>query len=246
MIGRLALVTGGAGGIGSAVALELARCGASVVLMDRDPEQLATCAPGKGAAGYVVADLQEPDQVVHAVESAAEIGGGPIDLLVNAAGIYRIRPALDLEVEEWEGVLRTNLRGTWLASRAVARRLLADGRSGSIVNVSSTAALIADPAEPAAHYNASKAGVIALTRQLAVEWAPAIRVNAVCPGVINTPMLRMMDDPETGRAYLDTKVPLRRLGRPEEVARAIAFLASDDAAYVTGVALPVDGGLTTL
>ncbi|MBI3647823.1 MAG: SDR family oxidoreductase [Actinobacteria bacterium] len=209
MKGRRALVTGGAGGIGSAVARELILRGAAVALLDRDPE-------------------------------------GPVDLLVNAAGIYRFRPAVELGVDEWEEVLGINLRGTWLVSREVARELLAGGGAGSIVNISSTAGLVADAAEPAVHYNASKAGVIALTRQCAVEWAPRIRVNAVCPGLIDTPMLRIMDDPAAGQRYLDTMVPLGRIGRPEDVARTIAFLASEDAAYVTGAALPVDGGVTAL
>ena len=109
------------------------------------------------------------------------------------------------------------------------------------------AGLVADVSEPTAAYNASKAGVIALTKQMAAEWARhGIRVNCVCPGVIDTPMLRLMDDPETGRAYLEEHVPLGRLGRPEEVASLIVFLASDEASYITGAAVPVDGGATIL
>jgi meso-butanediol dehydrogenase/(S,S)-butanediol dehydrogenase/diacetyl reductase len=244
--GRRALVTGGAGGIGSAVARELGARGGSVVLLDRDADQAAAIASEIGAAGYVVADVRNATEVAAATARAAVFLDGVVDILVNAAGIYRIRPAVDLGVDEWEDVLGINLRGTWLASREVARSLLASGVPGAIVNISSTAGLIADRSEPAAHYNASKAGVIALTRQCAVEWAPTIRVNAVCPGVIDTPMLRLMDDPAAGQTYVETMVPLGRLGRPDDVARAIAFLASDDAAYVTGVALPVDGGVTSL
>ncbi len=118
---------------------------------------------------------------------------------------------------------------------------------GRCVNISSTAGLVADPTEPSVHYNASKAGVIALTKQLAVELAPhAIRVNAVCPGVIDTPMLRLMDDPEAGRRYLKEMIPLGRLGRREEVAAVIAFLSSDEAGYLTGVVVPIDGGMTAM
>ena len=230
--GRRALVTGGASGIGRATAELLAREGARVSVLDH---------VGDGIRG----DVRDEEDVVAAAAAAAAELGGPIDVLVNSAGIYRITPLLELRNDEWSEVLDVNLRGSFLVAREVVRRLVAAGRGGAIVNLSSIAALVADAAEPAAHYNASKAGVVALTKQMAVEWARYdVRVNAVCPGVIDTPVLRLMDDPAHGQAYLEEAVPLRRFGRPEEVARVIAFLASDEASYVTGVAVPIDGGAT--
>ena len=244
MAGRRALVTGGAGGIGLACARRLLAEGAEVVLLDRRAD--APSAAGIGAAP-VACDVRDPGAVAAAVTRAAGLLNGPVDVLINAAGVYRIAPLLDLTPEEWDDVQAVNLRGTFLAGRAVAAALIAAGRPGAIVNISSTAGLVADAAEPSAHYNASKAGVLALTRQMAAEWAPhGIRANAVCPGVIDTPMLRMMDDPAAGAAYLRTGVPQGRLGSAEEVAAAIAFLASDDASYLTGAAVPVDGGVTAI
>jgi NAD(P)-dependent dehydrogenase (short-subunit alcohol dehydrogenase family) len=246
LAGRRALVTGGAGGIGMASARLLLAEGARVVLLDRDADALRD---GGNAipAETVVADVTDPESVARAVSAAADALGGPVDSLVNAAGIYRIASALAVSLAEWEEVMAINLRGTFLMSRAVAAALGAATKPGAIVNLASTAGLVADADEPTVHYNSSKAGVIALTKQLAVEWAPlGIRVNAVCPGVIDTPMLRLMDDPEAGRRYLQTSVPLRRLGAAEEVAAVICFLLSESASYVTGVALPVDGGATAL
>jgi NAD(P)-dependent dehydrogenase (short-subunit alcohol dehydrogenase family) len=245
MAGRRALITGGAGGIGLACARRLLAEGAEVVLLDRSADALSSAA-GIGAAP-VACDIRDPGAVAAAVARAAGLLNGPADVLVNSAGVYRIAPLLDLTPGEWDDVLAVNLRGTFLAGRAVAAALIAAGRPGAIVNISSTAGLVADATEPSAHYNASKAGVLALTRQMAAEWARyGIRANAVCPGVIDTPMLRMMDDPAAGAAYLRTGVPQGRLGSAEEVAAAIAFLASDDASYLTGAAVPVDGGVTAI
>jgi 3-oxoacyl-[acyl-carrier protein] reductase len=243
--GRRALVTGGASGIGLAVARRLTAAGAVVALLDRDPA-VKGVADGLGAAA-LVADIVDDAAVEGAVDRSAVALGGPPDVLVSSAGVYRIARLLDMDAAAWDEVLDVNLRGTLLAGRAVARGLAAAGRRGAIVNLASTAALVADASEPTAHYNASKAGVVALTRQMAAEWAPlGIRVNAVCPGVIDTPMLRLMDDPAAGERYLREGVPLGRLGTADEVAAVVAFLASDEASYVTGVALPIDGGATIL
>jgi NAD(P)-dependent dehydrogenase (short-subunit alcohol dehydrogenase family) len=243
--GRRALITGGASGIGFATASRIIAEGGEVGVIDLDPEGLRRSRNDLKLQFAQRCDVRHPGEVEAAVDAAARALGGPIDVLVNAAGVYRIQPLIDLAPEEWDHVFAVNLRGTYLACRAVGRRMIATGNGGSIVNLSSIAALVADAHEPAAHYNASKAGVIALSMQLAVEWAPhGIRVNAVCPGLIDTPMLRVMDNPETGAAYVESSVPLRRLGRADEVASAIAFLLSDEAAYITGAAIPIDGGLT--
>ena len=191
--------------------------------------------------------MTSPDQAAGAVSQAAELLGGPADVLVSAAGIYRIRPLLELSAQEWDETLTANLRGPFLVGQAFAAALIKTGQPGAIVNIGSTAAVVADAGEPSAHYNASKAGVLALTRQMAAEWAPhGIRANAVCPGVIDTPMLRLMDDPAAGRAYLDAGVPLRRLGTAAEIAAVIVFLASQDASYLTGTAVMADGGSTAI
>jgi NAD(P)-dependent dehydrogenase (short-subunit alcohol dehydrogenase family) len=240
MAGRRALITGGASGIGLACARRLVAEGAEVVLLDLS-------SPAITGAATVICDVRDPDAVARAATRAAGLLNGPADVLVSSAGVYRIAPLLDLTPGEWDDVVAVNLRGTFLAGRAVAAALIAAGLPGAIVNISSTAGLVADPSEPSAHYNASKAGVLALTRQMAAEWAPyGIRANAVCPGVIDTPMLRLMDDPAAGAAYLQADVPQRRLGSADEVAAVIVFLASDDASYLTGAAVPVDGGITAI
>jgi NAD(P)-dependent dehydrogenase (short-subunit alcohol dehydrogenase family) len=243
MAGRRCVVTGAGSGIGLAVARRLSVEGASVVGLDRveDPGTLPE------PVGFVRCDVRQEASVERAFAEAENALEGVPDVLVNAAGIYRIAPMTDTTLEEWDDVIGTNLTGTFLTGRTFARSLLRSGEPGAVTNVSSIAALAGDAGEPSGHYAASKGGVLALTRQMAVEWAPhGIRANAVCPGVIDTPMLRLTERPEEASAYLETAVPLGRLGSAEEVASVISFLCSPDAAYLTGVAVPVDGGILAL
>lgn len=244
-LGRRALVTGAASGIGLATARLLREQGAAVVLLDRQAEALEKAAVELGVAS-VNCDVTEPDAVERAIADAAHELGGAVDVLVNAAGVYRIARAVEIAPGDWDEVLDINLRGSFLVARAVARALIEAEQPGAIVNVASTSALRGYALEPSAHYNASKAGIVAMTQQLAVEWGPhGIRVNAVCPGVIDTPMLRVLNDP-TCRDYLRSGLPLQRLGTAEEVACCVSFLASDLGSYVTGAALVIDGGATAI
>lgn len=243
--GRRALVTGAASGIGAAVATRLAAEGAVVAGMDRAWDGGVTGVTGDtGDAAPVIrlaADVRDPAAVEAAVAAAAGALGGPPDVVVNAAGVYLVRSLLDTTPDEWDAVQAVNLRGTFLVAAAAVR---AGMGPGVIVNLSSVAAYEGSAAEPSGAYNASKAAVGNLTRQMAAEWAGrGIRVVAIAPGVIDTPMLRLMDDPTAGRAYLDSAVPLRRLGTAAEIAAAVGFAASAEAAYLTGTTIVVDGGL---
>ena len=223
------IVTGAASGIGRATATLALDRGARVALIDRDP-----------APSSMRADVTDEDDIARAFDEVCRSWGETPTAIVHAAGIYRIGPTIELTVAEWTDMITVNLTGAMIVARAAARLM---SGAGAIVLVSSIAAERGDRHEPAAHYAASKGGVSALCRQLAVEWGPrGIRVNAVAPGVIDTPMLRLGDDPERCDAYLAEAVPLGRLGRAEEVAEACLFLAGPQSAYITGAVIPVDGG----
>lgn len=232
------LVTGGGSGIGLAVSRLASASGARVVVLDRDVSGI-----DPSVVGSVAVDVTDEPAVVAAVGTAIALLGGAPDGVVCAAGVYAIDPALDIDAERFLEVLRINTVGSFLVAREAVRSMIAAGARGSIVLLSSIASERGALREPGAHYAASKGAVVSMTRQLAVEWAEhGIRVNAVSPGVIRTPMLRLTDDPEATRDYLATGVPLHRLGEAAEVAAACWYLLGDAAAYVTGAVLAVDGG----
>jgi len=235
MDGSVALVTGGSRGIGQAVARELADHGARVIIAD-------LVAPEPAAAGdYVEADIADAQGVQRLFEGLLT-SYGQLDILVNNAGIRRNGPTESLPLEDWTAVLDVNLTAAFLCSAALARHALGRGSKAAIVNITSAAAEVGMPGRAA--YCASKAGLVGLTRALAVEWADrGIRVNAVGPGFTRTHTYDwaikqgVLDD-----VSLLRRVPMNRLAEPHEIARAVRFLASDDASYITGQALYVDGG----
>jgi NAD(P)-dependent dehydrogenase (short-subunit alcohol dehydrogenase family) len=242
--GRVAIVTGAGSGIGRAIATALSREGASVAVADIDEssanETLGQLAASGRDAFAVKVDVANATSV--AAMTDAVLGKlGKIDILVNSAGIASRYAAIDLPEAEWDRVLATNLKGVFLCSQSGARAMIARGAGGAIVNISSVAAAV--PTYEAAHYGASKAGINQLTKSLAVGLARhKIRVNAVQPGTVLTPMNeRDLADPNV-MAERVRLIPLGRVGRPEDVAAATLFLASDEASWITGVSLPVDGG----
>jgi len=238
LIGKRALVTGVSSGIGAACARSFTREGARVSGLDvgKPPLDLAL-------VSFHEADVREEAQVIAAVAGALhELGG--IDVLVNAAGVAGGGPAHLCDLAEWRRVLDVNLTGTFLVSKHALAAMVAQ-KSGSIVNLASVEGL--EGGESMSAYNASKGGVVLLTRNLALDYgAFGVRVNAICPGFIKTPMIGVLQDPNFApiTKRIEEAHALGRLGEPEEVANVALFLASDEASFVSGGAIPVDGGFT--
>jgi NAD(P)-dependent dehydrogenase (short-subunit alcohol dehydrogenase family) len=246
MRGKVAIVTGAGSGIGKATALRFGAEGAAVVCVDLSIETVRGTAKAIEASGgqalALAADVTDERACARMLEETLA-RFGRLTTLVNSAGVRPVAPDIAPPADEWRRVVEVNLTGTYLPSRA-ALAALRDGAPASITNLASIYGLVGGSMAPS--YAASKGGVANLTRQLALNWAPHVRVNCVCPGVIETPMTEELRlDPAWTEAVLK-KYPLGRFGRPEEIAAAILYLASDEAAYVTGVALPVDGGYTAI
>jgi NAD(P)-dependent dehydrogenase (short-subunit alcohol dehydrogenase family) len=263
--GKIAVITGGASGIGRACAIRFAQEGADIAVADLNGERAAETAAavkGLGRRAISLACDTSTEAANEALADAAIAEFGRIDVLVAAAGISHAlyvsgetregaanadRTAshiLNKPVEYWEKVLAVNLTGVMMTDRAVARRMVAAGTGGSIINIASGAAKI--PLPGSADYCVSKAGVWMLTKVLALEVAPHnIRVNAIGPGFIETPMTQTLRDDEARRRAIETSTPLGRLGQPEDIANTALFLASDEASFWTGEIVFPDGGLFT-
>ncbi len=246
--GKVAVITGAGSGIGRVAASLFAAEGAQVVVADVVAEHAASAVDEIRAAGgsatAVTVDVSDEAQVQSMVDAAVTTYGG-LHVLFNNAGIFPDDDGgvLDTPPDTWQKVMEVNLKGVWLGCRSAIPAMLASG-GGSIVNVASFVALMGAATAQIA-YTASKGGVLAMTRELAVEYArQGIRANSLCPGPIETPLLaELLSDPARRQRRL-VHIPIGRFGRPEEIARAALFLASDDASFVTGSALVVDGGIT--
>jgi meso-butanediol dehydrogenase/(S,S)-butanediol dehydrogenase/diacetyl reductase len=234
------LITGGASGIGAATAARFLEEGSRVCVLDRDAkgcDHLRRELPGLAEA--IIADVTDLMQVEAAFAEAVRLMDG-VDILINNAGISVRHKFLDITPEEWEKVLAVNLTGVFYVAQTAARHMWERG-SGVILQTASTNGLVGQPFY--ADYNATKAGVIALTKTMAVELAPKVRVCAVAPGYVLTPMQRA-EYSDVMLAEVNQKIPLGRHAAPEEIAAFFAYLASDDAAYVTGQVITIDGGET--
>jgi NAD(P)-dependent dehydrogenase (short-subunit alcohol dehydrogenase family) len=239
--GKTALVTGASSGLGAHFARCLGKAGASVVLAARRADRLqslqAELEAEKIAAKAIDLDVQSAESIAAALDAA-----GPLDIVVNNAGISIVKPALEMPEKDWDAVVDTNLRGAWLVTQGAAKRWVADKRPGSIVNIASILGL--RTIGQVAPYNASKAGLIHLTKALAMEWARyQIRVNAICPGYIETEMNSAFWQTPGGMKLIE-RIPQRRIGQPEHLDGALLLLASEAGTFMTGSVITVDGGHT--
>ena len=244
--GKRVLITGASSGVGMVAARDFVADGATVALLARRGDRLERLAEELGPAAHVfTVDVADPDAVATAVDAADSALGG-LDVVINAAGVADAVSLAELDAAAWRRVIDINLSGTFYVARQSALRMRAAG-GGVIINIGSDLAHMGVP--NFVHYCAAKAGVVGMTKGMAAELAPTVRVNAVCPGPIDTPMmeaqLALSDDPAAAREDATKKVPLRRFASPEEVVAAIRFLAVD-ALFATGAVMPLDGGTTAV
>ncbi|MGA8254455.1 MAG: SDR family oxidoreductase [Mycobacterium sp.] len=243
--GKRALVTGASSGIGKRVAMAYAEAGAHVALTARNAEALQTVADEIAAAGgravSISCDVTQPEQVSRMLDEAtAELGG--IDIAVCNAGIITVTPMLDMSPEEFQSIQDTNVTGVFLTAQAAAKAMVGQGRGGVIINTASMSGHIINVPQQVGHYCASKAAVIHLTKAMAVELAPhKIRVNSVSPGYILTELVEPYSE---YHSLWEPKIPLGRLGRPEELTGLYLYLASEASSYMTGSDIVIDGGYT--
>jgi NAD(P)-dependent dehydrogenase (short-subunit alcohol dehydrogenase family) len=243
--GKVALVTGASSGLGVHFARTLAAAGAAVAIAARRAERLASLQSelqkAGGRAAAIDLDVQSADAVRTAFD-AVERDLGPLDIVINNAGISIVKPALEMPEQDWDAVVDTNLRGAWLVAQTAGKRWVAAERPGVIVNIASILGL--RTIGQVAPYNASKAGLIHLTRALAMEWARyGIRVNAICPGYIETEMNSDFWRTPAGQRLIE-RIPQRRIGQPEHLDGALLLLASEAGSFMTGSVIAVDGGHT--
>ncbi len=245
--GKRVLVTGSSRGIGQAAARQFFQSGAQVAVNGRTPDSTAAGMAALGDSDRLVAAPGDVSSVAgcEAVVAAAVEGLGGLDILVNSAGVAFFLPLEDSDEAVWDATLDTNLKGTFFCMRAAAGPLRDSG--GNIVNVASDAGLIGE--KGLSVYCASKGGVVNLTRAMALELAPTVRVNCVCPGYVDTDMVRrdgidQADDSQAAEQAIVDYAPLKRISKPAEIAKAIAYLAGEDALFITGSALQIDGGST--
>jgi len=247
LTGRVAVVTGASSGLGVQMAKAFARQGADLVIMARRKEKLEAVAEEIRKLGVKCLPIQCDVTDTEAVNRAAEITEkefDKIDILVNNAGNGHVGPAIDTTDEDWASVINLDLSSVFKVSRAFAK-IMMKNKYGRIINITSMYGLVGNMALPSAGYHAAKGGAINLTRALAAEWAPyGITVNSICPGYFETELAADTLKTEEFSQYMKATVPLGRYGREGELDAAAVFLASDAASYVTGIALPVDGGYT--
>ena len=242
LAGRRALVTGGSSGIGLGCAVALAEAGAHVIIMARRREQLDEVATAMTTAGHsvevMVGDIADVEAMAAAIESLR-----PLDIFVNSAGLARHTPVVDTDPADFDAVMNINMRGAYFAAQAVAKSMIADGRAGSIITISSQMAVVGGVDR--AVYCGSKHAVEGFTKAMAIELGPhRIRVNTICPTFIRTPLTEQtFSRPERVR-WIEEKIKLGRVGEVEDIMGAVTFLASDAAALITGTALLIDGGWT--